>query len=203
MRVPPKRGAIIQRLRLEQVKIYRHNVTVHWGDTDPAKIVFYPNYFEWFDQSTRLYFDSVGLDWDSLVRKYGIVGLPIVEAKARFLAPCKFRDEIVVESRIGKWNDKTFEVGHAVVNGGVRAVEGYEIRVWAQRRPDEPDRLKAIPIHSAICSDVLPNGSTPMPASSARMSGSLTMRTISAFSFDTISRGVPAGANTPIHNTIS
>ena len=150
MRVPPKRGAIIQRLRLEQVKIYRHNVTVHWGDTDPAKIVFYPNYFEWFDQSTRLYFDSVGLDWDSLVRKYGIVGLPIVEAKARFLAPCKFRDEIVVESRIGKWNDKTFEVNHAVVNGGVRAVEGYEIRVWAQRRPDEPDRLKAIPIPAEI-----------------------------------------------------
>jgi len=132
------------------VKIYRHNVTVHWGDTDPAKIVFYPNYFEWFDQSTRLYFDSVGLDWDSLVRKYGIVGLPIVEAKARFLAPCKFRDEIVVESCIGKWNDKTFEVGHAVVNGGVRAVEGYEIRVWAQRRPDEPDRLKAIPIPAEI-----------------------------------------------------
>src|SRR5713226_926593 len=94
------------------VKTYQHKVTVHWGDTDPAKIVFYPNYFVWFDQSTRLLFDSVGLDWDSLVRKYGIVGLPIVEAKARFLAPCKFRDEIVVESHIGKWNDKTFEVSH-------------------------------------------------------------------------------------------
>src|SRR6185295_11579207 len=71
MRVPPKQGAIIQRLRLEQVKTYRHNVSVHWGDTDPARIVFYPNYFEWFDQSTRLFFDSVGLDWDSLAKKYG------------------------------------------------------------------------------------------------------------------------------------
>src|SRR2546428_13985852 len=112
MRVPPKRGAIIQRLRLEQVKIYRHNVTVHWGDTDPAKIVFYPNYFERFDQSTRLLFDSVGLDWDSLVRKYVIVWLPIVERKARFLAPCKFRDEIVVESRIGEWYDNNVHVRH-------------------------------------------------------------------------------------------
>ena len=110
------------------MKTYRHNVAVHWGDTDPARIVFYPNYFEWFDQSTRLFFDSVGLDWDSLGRKYGIMGLPIVEAKARFLAPCKFRDEIVIESHVGKWNDKTFEVGHAVLNRGVRAVEGYEIR---------------------------------------------------------------------------
>ncbi len=151
MRAPPRRGRYNPPPETgSQVKTYRHNVTVHWGDTDPARIVFYPNYFEWFDQSTRLLFDSVGLDWDSLVRKYGIVGLPIVEAKARFLAPCKFRDEIAVESHIGKWNDKTFEVSHTVVNGGVRAVEGYEIRAWAQRRPDEPDRLKAIPIPAEI-----------------------------------------------------
>src|SRR3979409_364801 len=98
MRVPPRRGAIIQRLRLEQVKTYRHNVSVHWGDTDPARIVFYPNYFEWFDQSTRLFFDSVGLDWDSLGQKYGIAGLPIVEAKARFLSPRRVRAAIVIES---------------------------------------------------------------------------------------------------------
>src|SRR6266480_3141138 len=132
--------------RANEVKTYRHNVAVHWGDTDPARIVFYPNYFEWFDQSTRLFFDSVGLDWDSLGKKYGIMGLPIVEAKARFLAPCKFRDEIMIESHVGKWNDKTFEVSHAVLNRGVRAVEGYEIRVWAHRHPGDPERLKAMPI---------------------------------------------------------
>jgi 4-hydroxybenzoyl-CoA thioesterase len=68
------------------LKTYRHNVVVHWGDTDPAKIVFYPNYFAWFDQSTRLLFDSVGLDWDKLLRNYGVPGLPIVEAKAKFIA---------------------------------------------------------------------------------------------------------------------
>jgi len=133
-----------------EVKTYRHNVAVHWGDTDPARIVFYPNYFEWFDQSTRLFFDSVGLDWDSLGKKYGIMGLPIVEAKARFLAPCKFRDEIAIESHVGKWNDKTFEVSHAVVNRGIRAVEGYEIRVWAHRHPEKPDRLKAMSIPAEI-----------------------------------------------------
>src|SRR5258706_378996 len=90
------------------VKTYQHHVAVHWGDTDPARIASYPNYFEWFDQSTRLFFDSVGLDWDLLGKKYGIMGLPIVEAKALFLAPCRFRDEIVIESHVSKWNDKTF-----------------------------------------------------------------------------------------------
>ena len=132
------------------MKTYRHNVTVHWGDTDPANIVFYPNYFAWFDESARLYFDSVGLPWETLMEKYGIVGLPIVEAKARFLAPSVFRDEIIIESAIGKWNDKTFEINHAVLNRGLRAVEGYEIRAWTQRRPDDPTRLKAVPIPPEI-----------------------------------------------------
>ena len=150
MRVPPKRRRYNPAPGTRAVKTYRHNVAVHWGDTDPARIVFYPNYFEWFDQSTRLLFDSVGLDWDSLGQKYGIAGLPIVEAKARFLAPCRFRDEIVIESQVGKWNDKTFEVSHAVVNRGVRAVEGYEIRVWAHRHPEDANRLKAMPIPAEI-----------------------------------------------------
>src|SRR5262245_40839568 len=127
------------------MKTYRHNVVVHWGDTDPAKIVFYPNYFEWFDQSTRLFFDSVGLDWDTLLAKYGVRGVPIVEAKAKFTAPSRFRDQIVVETSITKWNDKTFEVGHVVLNGGKRAVEGYEIRVWTKQRDDDPERIQAAP----------------------------------------------------------
>jgi 4-hydroxybenzoyl-CoA thioesterase len=132
------------------MKVYHHKVIVHWGDTDPAKIVFYPNYFAWFDESARMYFDSVGLDWDTLMAKYGISGLPIVEAKANFLAPCLFRDEITIETSIGKWNEKTFEMRHAVVNRGVRAVEGYEMRVWARPREDDPKRLKAFPIPPEI-----------------------------------------------------
>lgn len=132
------------------MKTYRHNVIVHWGDTDPARIVFYPNYFAWFDESTRLFWDSVGLDWDTLGRKYGVIGLPIVEAKARFVAPSKFRDEIVVETQILEWNEKTLKVGHTVLNGGVRAVEGYEVRVWAHRHPDDPNRLKAATIPPEI-----------------------------------------------------
>ena len=132
------------------MKTHRYDVTVHWGDTDPARIVFYPNYFAWFDESTRLLFDSVGLPWEKLMEKYRIHGLPIVEAHAKFLAPSKFRDEIVVESSVVEWNEKTFKVGHTVLNRGVRAVEGYEVRVWTNPRPDDPARLRAVPIPAEI-----------------------------------------------------
>jgi 4-hydroxybenzoyl-CoA thioesterase len=132
------------------MKIYRHAVSVHWGDTDPAKIVFYPNYFSWFDQSTRMLFESVGLDWDTLMARYGVPGLPIVEANARFMSPSVFRDELIIESHVGQWSDKTLQVRHTVFNRGVRAVEGFETRVWTRKREDDPTKMKAASIPEEI-----------------------------------------------------
>lgn len=132
------------------MKTHRHQVFIHWGDTDPAKIVFYPNYFVWMDQSTFHLFDSVGLNWNVLMERYNVPGVPIVEAKAKFLRPSVFQDTIEVESAITKWNEKTFEVSHTIFNKGERCVEGYEIRVWSQRRAEDPNRLKAVPIPEEI-----------------------------------------------------
>ncbi len=36
--------------------IYR--VTVEFGDCDPVRIVFYPNYCRWIDSATRHLFES-------------------------------------------------------------------------------------------------------------------------------------------------
>ncbi len=49
----------------------------------------------------------------------------------------------LVETSIGKWNEKTFVVNHVIYNKGKKCVEGDETRVWALRHPDDPTRLKA------------------------------------------------------------
>ena len=33
-------------------------IRIQWGDCDPAGIVFYPRYFEWFDACTILLFEK-------------------------------------------------------------------------------------------------------------------------------------------------
>ena len=38
-------------------------VKVRWSEADPAGIVFYPRFFEWFDLGTEALFDSLGLRW--------------------------------------------------------------------------------------------------------------------------------------------
>ena len=81
-------------------------IPVEWGHCDPARIVFYPNYFFWFDQATRHLFDRAGFSYEVMLDEYKTVGLPLVDAHAEFLAPTRFGDEIEVTSHVSEWRRK-------------------------------------------------------------------------------------------------
>ncbi len=49
---------------------YTLTIQISWGHCDPAKIVFYPNYFIWFDQSAHLLFDKAGANMGDLIKQY-------------------------------------------------------------------------------------------------------------------------------------
>jgi 4-hydroxybenzoyl-CoA thioesterase len=40
--------------------VNRRDVQIQWGDCDPANIVYYPRYFEMFDDSTSILFEAAG-----------------------------------------------------------------------------------------------------------------------------------------------
>jgi len=107
-----------------------YHIRVEWGNCDPAKIVFYPNYFAWFDGATHRLFESVGCPLTVLAEKYGAAGFPLVEAKASFMSPSVVGDELVIESHIETWNRRSFAVSHTVFNKDKVVVNGSEIRVF-------------------------------------------------------------------------
>lgn len=121
-------------------------IPVEWGHCDPARIVFYPNYFFWFDQATRHLFGSVGLGYEVMLDTYKTVGLPLVDAQAEFLSPTRFGDEIEITSHVSEWRRKTLVVSHEVINAGQTAVRGTEIRVWAETDPDDSSKLRSLEI---------------------------------------------------------
>ncbi|WP_341702161.1 acyl-CoA thioesterase [Ferrovibrio sp.] len=127
-----------------------YKVSVEWGDADPARIVFYPRYFEWFDAATRHLFVSAGLAIPDIYDAHGVVGTPIAEANAKFLAPSKFGDVLEVHSGVSEWSDRFFVVSHKIYNAGVLSVDGYERRVWAAPHPDKPGRLRALPVPEEV-----------------------------------------------------
>ncbi len=123
---------------------------VEWGDCDPADIVFYPNYFRWFDAAAHNLFSSAGLDWADIFTRFGVIGLPLVDAGARFVTPSTYGDELIIESQVSQFHSKVLVLTHQIINGGKLAVEGTEKRVWAGRHPEDEKRLQALPIPGEI-----------------------------------------------------
>src|SRR5690606_35284366 len=85
-------------------------VTIEWGDCDPAGIVFFPRYFAMFDWSLWSHFAKVGLIKHEMVRHYGIVGCPMVDTSAKFLMPSKYGDVVHIETTITEFRRSSFLV---------------------------------------------------------------------------------------------
>jgi len=121
-------------------------VKVRWSEADPAGIVFYPRFFEWFDLATEALFESLELPWPVIFPRYRIVGVPIVESGARFTSPVRYGDRVRVRSEVTEVGARTFRVAHDVHVGTVDCASGFEVRAWVGR-PDEPGGpLRARPL---------------------------------------------------------
>jgi 4-hydroxybenzoyl-CoA thioesterase len=142
--------------------INRRTLRIEWGQCDPAGIVFYPQYLIIFDTSTGYLFERTGLSPAAMRRKYGIVGLPVVDVGARFFVPCRFDDEVVVESEVSEWGRSSFTVRHRIIKAGQLALEGFEKRVWAAPHPDREGAIQARPVPAEIVAKLSadPTGST-------------------------------------------
>lgn len=126
---------------------HRHQVTVEWGDCDPAGIVYFPNYFSYFDWSTSALFRrALGFNKYEMQKKYEIVGIPVVDIATRFFVPSVYGDVVTIESTIAEIKRSSFRMQHRLLKGETLAVEGHEVRVWVGRDPADPDKLKGKPI---------------------------------------------------------
>ena len=125
------------------------SLKIGWGDCDPAKIVFYPNYFRWFDQSTHNLFEVAGTAMGDLQDQYGGI-LPIVDAQASFKVPSIYGERIEISSSISEWKERTLKVLHQVHNAGALAVEGYEMRAWVIPDESHPRGLRSTTIPKTL-----------------------------------------------------
>ncbi len=133
------------------MRLHTRHLRIEWGDCDPAGIVFYPRYFAMFDASTALLFEHVlGMRKSAMLVAYGIVGIPMVDTRARFVAPSTFGDTVAIESTVTEFRRSSFDVLHRLLKDGTLAVEGFETRVWVGRHTDDPARIKAQAIPAEV-----------------------------------------------------
>jgi 4-hydroxybenzoyl-CoA thioesterase len=128
-----------------------HPISVEFGDCDPAQIVFYPNFFRWFDAASRHYFAALGVPaWRDLCPGENLIGTPLVDASARFIAPATYGDSIEIDSHISEWRGKSFVFTHIARRGTTILCEGQEIRVFAASIEGDRHRIRAVPVPESV-----------------------------------------------------
>lgn len=128
---------------------------IAFSDCDPAQIVFFANYFRWFDTSSREFFTACGVpSWRDTTAERGIIGTPLVDAQARFMNSATYGEDIEIESSVESWSNKSFVMCHVARRGDTVLCEGREVRVFAKQDPEDPLRIRAVPIpedYRALC----------------------------------------------------
>lgn len=122
---------------------------VHWGDCDPAGIIFYPTYFRWMDAATWAFMTAVGYTPQRMREEH--LAMPLVSADCQFLAPARHGDRCEVRSRIARFGGASFVVGHEIVRQDETLLaQGSEKRVWGRYAAGPGTPLKGIQIPEAL-----------------------------------------------------
>ena len=122
---------------------------VHWGDCDPAGIIFYPTYFRWMDAASWDFMRQVGFDPKRMKREHR--SMPLVSADCQFLLPAVQGDRCEVRSRIARFGGKSFVVAHEVLRAdGTALARGRETRVWGRYEAGPGTTLKGETISDDI-----------------------------------------------------
>ena len=131
--------------------VSRWHFTIEWGHCDPAGIVFNSRFFEFFDWGAwRLFEAALGVRPPDIAAAFGIMGLPLVDTGARFLAPARFGDAVELTSEVSEFRRSSFDVAHRLYVRGELAVEGRETRVWAVRDAADPAKIRSHPVPDAV-----------------------------------------------------
>lgn len=128
--------------------VHEHRVDVRFGDCDPAGIVYFPRYFDFFHQTMETWFDALGGPSYATFITDGQRGLPTVHTEADFASPVRFGDAIVVELRLAKLGRSSMELAYLVrdaVDGDTRAT-GRSVVVAMDLNPTSPSFRRAVAI---------------------------------------------------------
>ncbi len=133
-----------------------HKVHVEFGDCDPARIVWFPNFFRWIDAASRTFFVECGVPpWHETERTIGVIGTPLVDTHAKFMKTATYGDTLELHTYIGEWREKSFVQSYRVkrtnADGSVDDImECDEVRIFAVRREGSATAIRAVPIPPSI-----------------------------------------------------
>jgi acyl-CoA thioester hydrolase len=73
-------------------------VRVRYAETDQMGVVYYANYFVWFEVGRVELFRALGFSYKLLEREHQCI-LPVVDAQCRYRSSARYDEQILIETR--------------------------------------------------------------------------------------------------------
>ncbi|HEX7158371.1 MAG TPA: thioesterase family protein [Edaphobacter sp.] len=109
-------------------------VRVRYAETDQMGVVYHANYLVWFEIGRVDFIRELGMDYKAMEREDGL-GIAVVDVSARYKAPARYDDELVIETRLLAARGPIIKFGYRVVRDADKLVlcEGETMHVVVDR----------------------------------------------------------------------
>jgi acyl-CoA thioester hydrolase len=88
-------------------------VRVRYAETDQMGVVYHANYLVWFEVGRVEFMRQLGLEYRQLEAEGAMI--PVLEVTARYLAPAKYDDELLVKTTMAGVRGSILRFRYAVV----------------------------------------------------------------------------------------
>jgi len=126
--------------------MYWKEITVHWGESDPFGLVYYPRIVAWFNETEHEFFRTIGFPIDQMIREDRTTFV-MGEIHFRFIGPAAYGDRIATTITLSKISERTLHWACKARNAvtGAPVTEGRATRIYARINEDGTLNSAAIP----------------------------------------------------------
>lgn len=119
---------------------YKATWKISFGEIDYASIVYYPNFFDYFQRTEEAFMEHIGFPYPYLIGELGL-GFPIVHVEADFKRPVRYGDAIDIVLEVVELGNRSVTFAFRVFKGREFCAEAKITHVTIDLRA-----FKAIPL---------------------------------------------------------
>lgn len=111
-------------------RVNETRVRVRYAETDQMGVVYHSNYLIWFEVGRVELIRQMGLNYKQMEEEEGC-GISVVDVHARYRAPARYDDELVIETQLLAARGAVIKFGYRIlrVADGVLLCEGETVHV--------------------------------------------------------------------------
>jgi acyl-CoA thioester hydrolase len=112
-------------------------IRVRYAETDQMGVVYYANYFVWFELGRVEFLRELGFDYKRMETEDNCY-IPVVEASCRYKAPARYDEVLLLETRVLHMRRSVLKFGYRLLREGdstaqVLLAEGETVHVLVDR----------------------------------------------------------------------